>query len=234
MCASRSRVCVHREGVIDRPIQSIERGASIFRRYENFISSSYNDIKVMYRERDSAGMETRSTLVELSINFVHYSTINRAPTRGTPSIPVFGGVLIIDIGDVQPRRTPRVASLVTFHCFRFNVIRGAMVFWEGIQARLETMTDGFEWIPRAGTNRNERKKKKNRREEFEPRYRVTTGGYRNQILLIAEIDFSRWITNHRVIFVRIAKPSTNFCFFSSTPFRIAILPTWTTGGNSFL
>lgn len=43
-------------------------------------------------------MGSWSTLVELSINFVHYSTINRAPTRGTPSIPAFGGVLIIDIG----------------------------------------------------------------------------------------------------------------------------------------
>lgn len=46
-------------------------------------------------------MRTRSTLVELSINFVHYSAINRAPTRGTPSIPAFVGVLIIDSTAVQ-------------------------------------------------------------------------------------------------------------------------------------
>lgn len=50
---------------------------------------------------DGAGVGSRSTLVELSINFVHYSTINRTPTRGTPSIPAFGVVLIIDIGDIR-------------------------------------------------------------------------------------------------------------------------------------
>lgn len=46
--------------MIDGPIQSIERTASIFRRYENFISPSYNDIKVMYPRRGLTRAEVGS------------------------------------------------------------------------------------------------------------------------------------------------------------------------------